>query len=206
MEDIYHTTAQHLPLNKFIDCIVDNNLQSLTISGFPKEEQLRAAWSNIMSEYSDLIGSQEYRLYIEMLKEVSILKISIDQIALGLGVIRYGYSKIICDEINNLLKTNCSFNWSDQKTYQDECDKCERRAKAFKIKYDLKSLQFEAIQKKNEEGDKKPLNRQYFTSILITLSDHAKYRIEETIKIPEYCERIKRFSEYCRQQSAKNTT
>lgn len=210
----YHTSLNDLPLNKFIDCIVDNNLSALIISHgeeLPSSEELSAAWDNILAEYAELTGTSEYRMFCELYKEVEILKITLTQISVLAargnaetgemqGILRMTYDEYFADELNKLLKTKCRFNWNDQKSYHAELDKCVNRGKAFKIKYDLKKMQFEAIEKKNLGKKGERPTRQYFTSILVTLSDHAKYRIEETIKMPEYCERIRRFAEYCEVQ------
>lgn len=208
----YHKSIHDLPLNKFIDCMVDKNLSALVIAGYPTPEQLKDAWENILAEYSDVIGSQEHRMIFQLWKEVEVMKISINQIRIlaakgsdteDKGILRMMYIKPMADDLNEILGTSCQFNWADQKTYNDELDKCVNRGKALLIQYDMKCLQFAALQKqaKGEEGA--VINRQYFTSILITLSDHAKYRIEETIKMSEYCERIKRFAEYCEQIKKK---
>jgi len=193
----FHKTLHDLPLNKFIDCIVDNNLSALTISGFPKEEELTQAWHNILGEYIESVGSQEYRMYVAMFKDVAILKITYDQVTTALKILQVVYDPFFAKEVNKLLRTDFKFNWQDPNTYEAEIKKCFRRSKALKIRLDLKNLQFAAIQKKNENKEEQKMDRQYFTSILVTLSDHAKYRIEETIKMSEYCERIKRFSDYC---------
>lgn len=201
----FHQTIYDLPLNKFIDCIVDNNLSALIISGLPEQKQLDDAWEVILSQYSESVGTQEYRLFCELYKETAVLKIIIDQINIALNILEVIYDEFFASEVNKFLKTSCRFNWEDQATYQAEIKKCRNRSKALNIKLDLKNLQFEAIQKKNTGATTEKIDRQYFTSILITLSDHAKYRIEDNIKMSEYCERIKRFSDYCEQQVKKKT-
>ena len=209
LEEKYYQSIHDLPLNKFIDCMVDGNLSALIISGFPQPELLAEAWDNILGEYSEAIGSQEHRMIFQLWKEVAVIKISVDQIRIlaargndqgeDKGILRMAYVKTLADELNNILGTTCTFNWDDQKTYNDELDKCVNRGKALLMQYNLKSLQFAALQKQAEGDKTAKIDRQYFTSILITLSDHVKYRIEETIKMSEYCERVKKFSDYCEQ-------
>lgn len=208
----YHKSIHDLPLNKFIDCMVDKNLSALIISGYPSAGLLKEAWDNILNEYSDIIGSQEHRMIFQLWKEVAVMKVSVDQIRLlaargsdteDKGILRMVYIKEMADELNRILGTDCKFNWEDQNTYHAELDKCVNRGKALLIQYDMKTLQFAALEKQAKGEESAPITRQYFTSILITLSDYAKYRIEETIKMSEYCERIKRFAEYCEQIKKK---
>lgn len=191
----YYKSINDLPLNKFIDCIVDGNLSALIISGFPGEEELTEAWDAILSEYSELVGTQEYRMYVELFREVSLLKITLDQVTIATNILKTVYHPFFETEVNKLLRVKINFNVPDEQR-EIECKKCLNRSKALKIKLDLKNLQFEAIQKKNNAKVGEKIDRKYFTSILITLSDHAKYRIEETIKMSEYCERIRRFADH----------
>lgn len=209
----YHQTIDELPLNRFIDCMVDNNLSALIISGLPTIQQLQSAWENIFSDYIERIGTNEYRIYVALYKEINLLKVTIDQINIIAqrgdeandmkpGILRLMYSEYFANELNILLKTTCRFNYKDFKSYHAELDKCINRSKAFKIKLDLKLMNFEAIEKKNK-GNTGKADRQYFVSILVTLSDYAKYQIADNIKMSEYCERLKRFNMACENQKHK---
>ena len=205
----YHTGLQFLPLNKFIDVFVDGNLSALVISGFPSADNLKQAWETILDQYSDMIGGMEHEMFFQLRKEVGLLKMDIDLIRIlaargsdteDKGILRMVYIKTMADDLNELLGTTCSFNWNDQKTYNDELDKCVNRGKALLIRYDMKNLQFLAMQKEDEKGKgekKVVMDRAYFTSILIILSDHVKYRLEETILMQEYGIRLKTYSQYC---------
>lgn len=217
IKDTYYQTIHELPLNKFIDCIVDNNLSALTISGFPAPEQLAIAWDYILSQYSELIGTQEYKMYKILYCEVENLKITLNQIAIILGgnvitesgtekvkgFLNIGYHEYFATEVNDLLKTNYKFNWDDQKSYQEDIKKGLSRSKALKIKLDLKNLQFKAIEKKNNAKPGVKMDRAYFTSILITLSNFAKFRIDSSVTMDEYCLRIKEHNDYCQQLTKK---
>mgnify|MGYP000075347884 FL=1 len=202
-QPIFHKTLDSLPLNKFIDCIVDNNLQALTISGFPVEQELKTAWDNILLEYIEVTGTNEYRMYVQLFKDISIAKIIMNQLSIALNILQVSYDEFFATEVNKILRTSCRFNWADQASYQAEIKKCFNRSKALKIALDLKLMKFEAIEAKNKTGTDQKIDRRYFTSILITLSDHAKYQIQETIKMSEYCERVRRFTEYCEQQKIR---
>ena len=229
LEEKYHQSLQFLPRDKFIDAFVDGNLSALVISGFPSPENLKEAWENILDEYAEMIGGVEHKMFFQLQKEVALLKISIDQIRilaarekkledftaeeierLGIenvmgmlqdkGILRMVYIKGMADYLNELLGTTCTFNWNDQKTYNDELDKCVNRGKALLMQYSMKNLQFIAMQKNpNGGGDDKKvvMDRAYFTGVLITLSDFVKYQIKENILMPEYGERLRRYSQYC---------
>lgn len=199
----WHKSLQDLPLAKFVDCIVDGNLSALTITGFPEPAELQQAWSEILLEYSDCIGTNEYRLYVQLYKDIQINKITLEQLTIALNILQVTYDEFFVKEVNKILRTTCKFNWADQASYQAEVKKCFNRSKALKIALDLKLMKFESIEAKNKGKEGAVIDRKYFTAILVTLSDYAKYRIEDNIKMPEYCERVKRFTEYCEQQKVR---
>lgn len=202
----YHQVIDNLPLSNFIDCMVDGNLSALIISGFPPEEDLKKAWEHIKAEYAERIGQHEYKLYVSMYKEISQLRITLDQIDLitaredkekGIkpGILRLCYDEFFAGEINKILRRNCKFNWKDQKSYMAELDKCYTMRGGYKIRYDLLNLRFEAIEAKQKAEPGEPITRAYFTSILVTLSDYqAKHSLSDNIKMGEYCERLKRWN------------
>ena len=57
-----------LTLNKFIDCNVNNNLQVLVISGAPTDIELFDCWQSLISQYTDAIGDNESRMYLNAIK------------------------------------------------------------------------------------------------------------------------------------------
>jgi len=208
-----------LPLSRFIDCMVDNNLNALIISGTPESTfQLQSAWENIQQQYTEAVGSSEFKLYLSLYKEVSLLKIECDLLQSAANILCEIQNYLVTHpeapefvlkaqtiwaaEVNKILKTNFRFNHLDKSTYEAELNKCISRGKSIKIKLELKLLAFAAIQKKNKGGE--AMDRRYFDSMLITISDHAKYEISENITVSKYCERIKRYIHYCESLKTKN--
>lgn len=216
---LYHKTIDELPRNKFIDCDVDNNLASLIIGMVPDPEtlqtiwpELNIAWSNILSQYGERVGSNEYKMYVKLYREIELLRITINQINIiagrekrdsegniiqNHGILRLYYVEESAKELNQLLKTSCRLNHLDPKSYHAELDKCINRSKAFKIQLDLKLLTFHAIEKKQQATAGTKNDRQYYDSIMVTLIDHAKVHIPEDIKMGQYCERLNRFIQAC---------
>ncbi len=207
-----YQNISNLPLSRFIDCIVDHNLFALVITGTPDPKELTEAWDNILQEYTEAIGANEYKLYLSLYREVTNLDIEYKQIRSFADILCEIQNYIILknydvlpfvlesqkkfsNELNKLLRTECKFNNRDPSGFQEEINKCLRRSKALKIKLDLKLLAFAEIQKKNKDGA--PMDRRYFDSMLITISDYAKYEIGEQITVSKYCERIKRYNHYC---------
>jgi hypothetical protein len=187
-----------LPLRNFIDCSVNDNYHALVISGHPTEQELLFAWSNIQQEYADAMGNHEHRLYITLFKEVTILKITLQTIHCLIEILQEVYYEPYAAELNKLLRTDFKFDHTDQNKYNETLRRCFNRSKGLKIDLELKLIQYKAIEKKNQETGKKP-TREYYQSILITLSDYAKYQLQDSITVYEFCDRLRRFNNYCEQ-------
>jgi hypothetical protein len=185
----------------------------------PEYKDLQIAWSNILQEYSDAIGKGEYRTYISLYREISLLEFDLSTIHTLVDSMRviqdyilindfnviediFTFQTKMGEDLNSILKTSCKFNPKDDATTQEEFNKCIRRSASIKIKLDLKLLAFDAIQKKNKDVGVK-LDRKYFDSMMITISDYAKYEISDNITVSKYCERIKRYNHYCESLNAK---
>jgi hypothetical protein len=188
-----------LPLHKFIDCIINQNLAAIIISGLPTQQELSIAWALILQQYSDAIGDNEHRLYANRTKQLAIETINYNLVIGLVDVLRKEYSKDLCNELNKILSTTFKFDYTNKENYEKDLSRCFNRAKGFKISIDLLQMQVNELEKKfqNKEGTKPTV--EYYQSTLITLSDHAKYPINDNITVFEFCERIKRFNNYCEQ-------
>lgn len=194
-----------LPLRKYIDCTVDNNLYALVISGKPTDEQLQEAWLTINEEYADAIGDSERSLIIKLHKEIAEISITLSQCALIIEILSIVVSKQdprilkYQKDLNNMLNQRFTYEVENR---AKEMQTATRLLKGFKLKLALKEEQLRGFTSK-DTGDKKAITREYFQSALISLSDFAKYQIPDTITTYEFCERIKRIHVYLQEQKLK---
>jgi hypothetical protein len=187
-------------LRRFIDCTVDGNLYALVISGHPTYEQLAAAWSIIQQEYADVMGDYEYQMYVFLFRDVKVLETTLFLIHWLVGQLKEVYYDEFANRLNALLFTNFKFDHTSPAQYFKELARCINRSKGLKIDLDLKIKQLEVMQKqRQEQGEGKKPTREYYQAILITLSDHAKYPIQDSITVYEFGERMRRFDSYCKQ-------
>jgi hypothetical protein len=194
----WYRNIADLPLIKYIECVVDGNLAALIISGYPSQEQLESAWVEIAEQYADIMGDAEHKMYIKLYKELVILNIEYQQILSLIEVLTMVQYKPFEQKLNELLFTNFSFTNNREK----ELDTCFRLSKSTLLKIDMKKAHLDALKEKGENSDKTP-TREYFQSILITLSDHSKYPVLDTITTFEFCERVKRFTQFVEKQKAE---
>jgi hypothetical protein len=194
----WYLSITDLPLNKYIECVVDGNISALIISGYPTQEQLEAAWLEIAEQYADAMGDAEHRMYIKLYKELVYLNIEYRQILGLIEVLTMVVYKPFEQKLNELLFTNFSFTTNREK----ELDTCFRLSKSTLFKIDMKKAQLDGLKEKGEDTDKTP-TREYFQSVLITLSDYSKYPVQETITTYQFCERVKRFTQFVEKQKAE---
>ncbi len=191
-----------LPLKLFISCLVTGDLTYLIKSGSPTNKEIDEAWDVITEEYATATGNHEHRLYISLMKELALLKCDYKLILTLIQVLREVYDKRLASELNKLLTVNFKFDISNPVQYNHELDRCIKRSKDILLNIELKESQFKAIQEKFTTKQSKP-TKEYFHSILITLSDHAKYSITDRITVYEFCERLKRFTQYVESLKSK---
>lgn len=186
----YYQSIYQLPLNRFIDCMVDKNLYALVISGAPTKEQLAKAWSDIRMEYTDKIADHEYRVYLDLFKEINVIKNNMDQVNELINLLKYNYVKQFADRLNRLLITNFVFDVEKPAEYDKLLQRCYNMTGGLRLRLDVQILNFQAIEAKHK--DHKAPTRDYYLSLLITLSDNAGYALPENMTTFEFCERMAR--------------
>ena len=198
----WYQNITELPLSRFIDVTVDNNIYALVISGHPSLDDLYSAWGNIESQYADAMGDSEHKLYLSLFKEIHTLTATYRVIHEIVNVLREVPHEGLKAELNSLVGTSFKFDFADPEKYHAELTRCLKRSKGLKIQIDLKMASFAAIEERFKGKGSKP-NREYFFSILITLTDHAKIRIDDSITVYEFCERVTRLNDYAKQTQKK---
>jgi hypothetical protein len=173
--------------------MVDNDLQALVISGIPAQEELEKAWGDIRLEAADKGGDLEYKVYLNLFKEVNTLKGDIDRIRELIALLKETYVPQFAKKLNALLVTNFVFDVNRPDDYDKLLERCYNMTGGLQLRLTLQSKNFEALQKKNEGGA--PPSRDYYLSLLITLSDNAGYNLGEEVTVFEFYERMRRAME-----------
>lgn len=73
-------SSKNLLLNHFIDCYVENKLELLIISGQPNEQELKAHFYDLLTEYHDLIGSIQNKTILSYRKRLVKIREKIKQV------------------------------------------------------------------------------------------------------------------------------
>jgi hypothetical protein len=201
---VLYRNLTDLPLSKYIDGMVNGNVSSIIKSGSCTDEsELIEAWAIINQQYAETIGDHEQKLFLSLFIEINKLSVVIEQIARYVKALDKLYVKQFADALNKLLVTNFKFDVKDPASYDRDLQRCIKRSKGYQIQLDLKLSQFEAIQKKQENPGQRP-DHAYFQSILLTLSEHLKYEVNESrISVFQFCEMIKRLNKFLEAMSKK---
>ena len=208
----YYQYITDLPLRRFIDVQVDNNLHALTITGNPTQEQLQEAWYKIQLQYSDAIGDNELKVYWKLVADVQLCYQNISFVnktapmLLDLleslyddngGLDESDYSSIMeyialaGAELNAITSSTFPFNPQHYDQFQADIKRAISKAKALTIQYQLLKSQLEAMKAKSENGEKP--TREYYIGLVMTLSDAAGYKLTiDSETVYEFCERIRR--------------
>ena len=200
-------STTELPLRNFIDVSVNQNLYALVISGKPSDFDLIKAWQNIHAQYSDQVGNAEHKLYAAVFAEASILAATYKQILILIELLSMCceagiFPGDLYKELNRLLHTTFPFSATDMQGNLSNLKRCANRSKGVKMRLDIQQQKLNAMQV--PKGDGQPVTKEYFLGILLTLSDHAGYHIDDSITVFEYCERVKRFNKYCEHMKMQN--
>lgn len=191
----YYKDIHRLPLNLFINVAVDSDFASLIISGSPKDDDLENAWKEIVNQYNDCLA----RLDHKMMRTISIYRsavytdFKINAVESFIQILKEVYVKKMADEVNKLMLTNFKFDVHNQKDYDNDIKRVAQRLRGLKIQLKIDQSKVEAWNKEIKENETSTPDREYFSKILINLSDYAGYQIrEDQITVFEFCERIKR--------------
>ncbi len=190
-----YQSINELPLHRFIECITGDNYSALIIEGTATDEQLQNAWAKLADQYTAAVGDNEYRLYLNCFKEVAVMAVELQNIEFLIESLGKAFYQPLLDELNKLMGTAIQLDGLHKEAYYKQLNVIYKRSRGLKIKLDLKRMQYDALSKKFSSKGEKP-SRDYFDSMLITLSDHAQFQLTANITVFEYCERLKRFIHY----------
>lgn len=174
-----------------MDLTVDGNNKALIKTGNPPEKELQRVEGELRMQYADAIGDHEYKMYVNVIREIATLETTLAQIEQLIATLRDYYNELFAKELNKLLRTSFVFDVSKSADYDRNLDRAFRRSRIIKIRIDLKNIELGKLEMKYMNGVGK-MTKEYYYGLMISLSDDAGFPISESITVWEFCERIKR--------------
>lgn len=207
---LYHTITD-LPLSIYITCVVDHDLSGLVISGQFEDSEIQQAWNDIQSEYADIVGDQDMKKYLASYKKYCFYEVTIAQgellltmipriilhgIQIGKDFHLYGHVQearhTYVEKFNRIFSSSLIFT---DETFEADIESGRAYLKGLSLRMDIEAEKLKKLESA-AMADKKPVTRQYFYDTLITLSDHSKVKLDDSMTAYEFAQRIKRFEDY----------
>ncbi|MBX3253915.1 MAG: hypothetical protein KF862_07205 [Chitinophagaceae bacterium] len=199
----YFRQIDKLPLSRFVDCVVDNNLHALVIEGSPHLTELEAAFTNIYQQYTDMMGDGEYKHFISSWKALIKINLIITQVEEIIKALKLFPYVPLFDELNKLLKIDFRFDYADRKEYFKLLDRAYKRSRGLVIERDLLQIRFDTIKEKLRGNGDKKITRAYFIDWLILLGNHVQMIITDQITVYEFCERIRQYNRFVEREKMR---
>jgi hypothetical protein len=184
-----------------MDCLFDNDLTALIISGEPTEAELIAAWDKVYTHYCQLSGGS-YNEVFELSNQINVLNAKIFIVNGTVIHLQQVYSKELVDILNN-LGLKCTLKLEDTgDVLISKLNTVVTRAKKWVI--EMEQLQKDL--KKIRETNTEKMDRSNFDDQLEALSSHYGYHVEASrITVARMCRGLDRMQqEYIKRQAYGN--
>lgn len=197
---LYHDCSK-LPLDRFIDCLVDGDLQQLIISGAPTDSQLQEAWDKLYVEYCNLSQDGSYNETFEVMKVINDLRAKITIVDSIIEHLKIYYDKQLI-EILNTFALRCNIIESDKgEVLINKLNLVVARMKKWFPQLSQKEKQLEELRKKNTGK----IDRSYFDDCLEAMSEAKGYQVEASkITVSRFCRSLVKMNEQAQKENLKN--
>jgi hypothetical protein len=189
-----YRSITELPLSRWIDLTVNGYNYAVVKSGNPPEHEVLNIISFLRQEYADAAGDGQYKMYCNLIKEITEKEITLTEIHNLVETLRDVYNPLLAKALNKLLGASLVFDVTKPNEYDKNLDRAINRSKSISINIALKNISLKAMEEKYAGSNLKPSN-EYYLGILITLREDNGYHISpENITVWEFCEMIRRYN------------
>lgn len=166
--------AHELPLDRFIDCLVDRKLERLIRSGSASLRELGEAWERIFWEYCEQSGTQGHVNIFQAAKRAGQIETKLLAMRIAFWTLSQRYSQPAVDA---LKRFNChgEFPIDNPGKYEADLKKVHGRISGVELELQMIRAEQEKIRQEQEKG--KAITREDFTSQIVALSSFQGYRM-----------------------------
>ena len=192
-----------LPMNVFIDCLIDNKFKGLIKSGTSSEATLQEIWEQIFTEYCELSNTPHYSKTISLLKEIGILRTKLFIIETCLTTLANANSVFLIDTLKK-MGYSYDFNYSDSINFFADLFRVHQNKKTIELTIMQKEKEYKTLLDENKSTSK--VTRDYFNKQLIQLSKWMGGAIihANQISVTEYCTIMGQYTEEMNQIHKQN--
>lgn len=162
-----------MTMDRFIDCLVTNNLKRLLKHGIASMKSLERAWEKIYLEYIDLSGSIELKAVFQLIKETARLESQIMMIRLCVEVLKHKHS----DNSISILQQagfRYSFDRTDQKSFIKDIDRVVKGLKSTSLIIEQNKRKIEEVEKSNAA---EKLTKDHFEKGFASISKYMGFMV-----------------------------
>ncbi|UXO94055.1 hypothetical protein Pan5_13 [Pseudanabaena phage Pan5] len=202
-ESSMYKDCSELPLSVFINCLCTGDITGLITSGTPTQKELSERWFSIYAEYIDLCQQTDVTYSLRLQNDIVALRskmmsidLSVRFLTLAMGLEE---AKEDSEDVIQSLR-NYGFKYSfNALTMENDLKAVVSRSQKWDIQLQMKQAELDSYE--SAQRGEKP-DKVYFTTILIRLSDHAKYMIRpDEITVSEFAIRKRDFVQFINSQN-----
>jgi len=179
-----------IPFSKYIEILINKDLNLLIIEGNATESELSDAWQTINELYIEAIGDLDTKIRIESAREIAYLEGRINIANSIIKQLEYGYSDALIQMLSSFgYIISINPNEANLKAYINQFN---GYLKAELLELQEKLNEIDKVEKKETE-----ITKQYFEKIIVAIELTFKFQISvEKITTAKYCEYVNSYNNH----------
>ena len=184
-----------VPLETFINCIVDNDYTGLLVQGHATDEQLHTAFTELYDQYIEAIGGKELVRHIADVKRIAIIQAKVQRAEALIEIIQQYPTRGLFEQLFTfgypLPKEEYSY-FGINKVLRIFVAKYKRD----KTEADRLIFEYESSQG-GKRGTEKGYSREYFYDSIVEMSTAFKFQIQlKDLTVSMYCTYMRKYKAY----------
>lgn len=181
-----------MPLDIFIDCLVDNNFERLIKRGKANDYILLSNWENIFIEYCELSGTTHFKKMLSLMREIGSLKSRLMAIDTCIYVLANKYS-FYCVTTLRKLGYDYKFDRNNFADYVKDIELVNNKKKTIELTIAQKETEYSNLLQESKDAN---IDRVFFDKQLIILSKWIGFSLRKReITVSEYVSILKNYTE-----------
>ena len=179
-----------IPFSKYIEILINKDLNLLIIEGNATESELSDAWQTINELYIEAIGDLDTKIRIESAREIAYLEGRINIANSIITQLNYGYSDALIQMLSSFgYIISIEPNEANLEAYINQFN---GYLKAELLELQEKLNEIDKVEKKETE-----ITKQYFEKVIVAIELTFKFQISvEKITTAKYCEYVNSYNNH----------
>lgn len=186
--------CDEVTMEVFMQCMCDNNLHSLVVSGEATPEQIADAWFTLFYEYCDLIEAYETKFRTRLIMQLKVNKLKLDFCRSALKVIKVYPSHQLIACLKH-IGYDFDFDANNQKQFTNDIVRCEAELASLSFDIKVKEAELELLQ--NKQSTKDSVDRKYFHTLFFRINNYCKREaVNGQSTVTQYCVALKDYIDH----------